>query len=221
MSAAQLRDLATGISLRDLPKFLDTPSFKDFQGIKGKKIEDWIREVLPIKNFEELPIPFRVIATDFWKGEEVVFSSGDIAQAVRASISIPGVFHPREIEGRVLVDGGVVNPVPFENLEGLADFVIAIDVSGEPETGELKSGESKMPGPVDTLMGAFSIMGRVIMRQRAEDSRIALYHRPALRGFRTADFLKAQEILDSVREEAEDFRRELIAAKADRKARRL
>jgi NTE family protein len=215
MRGDQLRDLATGITLRDLPRFLDTPSFKDFQGIKGKKIEDWLREILPIKNFEELPIPLRVVATDFWKGEEVVFSSGDIAQAVRASISIPGVFHPCEIDGRVLVDGGVVDPVPFEELEGLADFIVAIDVSGEQE-----SGESRVPGPVETLLGAFSIMGRVIMQQRAEDSRIALFHRPALRGVRTADFLKAQEILDSVREEAEAFRRELVAAKVDRKARR-
>jgi NTE family protein len=220
MRGSQLRELATGITLRDLPKFFDTPSFKDFQGLKGKKIEDWLREILPVKRFEDLPIPLRVIATDFWKGEEVVFSSGDIAQAVRASISIPGVFHPREIEGRLFVDGGVVNPVPFDLLEGLADFVVAVDVSGEPESGESESGEFKVPSMVETLLGAFSIMGRVIMRERAQDSRIALYHRPALRGFKTADFLKAQEILDSVREEAESFRRELIAAKADRKARR-
>jgi NTE family protein len=216
MSGAELRDLATGITIRDLPRFLDTPSFKEFQGIKGKKIEDWLREILPVKRFEDLPIPLRVIATDFWKGEEVVFSSGDIAQAVRASISIPGVFHPYELEGRVLVDGGVVNPVPFERLEGLADFVVALDVSGE-----MDSGQTKGLGAIETLLGAFSIMGRIIMQERAQDSRIALYHRPALRCFRAGDFLKAQEILDSVRGEAEQFRRELVEAKADRRARRL
>jgi len=63
-------------------------------------------------------------------------------------------------------------------------------------------------------------MGKVIMQKRAEDARIALYHRPPLRGFRAGDFLKAGEILDSVVEEAEAFRRELVAAKVDRKARR-
>ena len=75
MSGRQLRDLAMSVSLRDLPKFLDAPSFRDFQGIKGKKIEEWLREILPIKNFEDLPMPLRIVATDFWKGEEIVFSS--------------------------------------------------------------------------------------------------------------------------------------------------
>ena len=214
MSGVQLRDLATGITLRDLPKFLDAPSLKEAFGIKGKKIEEWLREILPVKRFEDLSIPLRIVATDYRKGEQVVFSSGDIAQAVRASISIPGVFQPYEIGGRILVDGGVVNPVPFEVLEGLADFVVAIDVSGEPE-----SGETAIPGPIETLLGAFSIMGKVIMQERAADSRISLYHGPALQGFRIMDFLRAKEILDSVRGDAETFRRELIAAKADKKAR--
>jgi NTE family protein len=214
MSGARIRDLAKSITIRDLPRLLDAPTLSEHFGIKGKKIEDWLRETLPVKNFEDLPIPLRIAATDYWKGEQVLFSSGDIAKAVRASISIPGVFQPYEHEGRVLVDGGVVNPVPFELLGGLADFVVAIDVSGEQERG--KSG---IPGPVETLLGAFSIMGKVIMERRAEDSRIALYHRPPLRGFRIADFLKSEEILASVRDDAEAFRRELVAAKADRKAR--
>ena len=135
MSGGRLRDLAKGITIRDLPRLLDAPSLKEALGIKGRKIEEWIREILPIKRFEDLPIPLRVVATDYWKGEQVVFSSGDIAQAVRASISIPGVFQPYELGGRVFVDGGVVNPVPFELLEGLADFVVAIDVSGEAASG--------------------------------------------------------------------------------------
>jgi NTE family protein len=219
MSGARLRDLAKSIGIRDLPRLLDAPSFKEAFGIKGRKIEEWIREALPVKRFEDLSIPLRIAATDYWKGEQVVFSSGDIAQAVRASISIPGVFQPYELGGRVLVDGGVVNPVPFDLLEGLADFVVAIDVSGEPDHGGSEPGEPKLPGPLETLLGAFSIMGKSIMRERAADSRINLYHRPDLRGFRTADFLKAEEILDSVRDEAEAFRRELVDAKADRRAR--
>ena len=214
MSGAQMRDLATGITLRDLPRLLDAPSLKEALGIKGRKIEEWIREKLPIKRFEDLPIPLRVVATDYWKGEQHVFSSGDIAQAIRASISIPGVFQPYEFEGHVFIDGGVVNPVPFNLLEGLADFVVAIDVSGEAEPGE-----SKVPGPIETLLGAYSIMGKAIMEHRAGDARIALYNKPALRGFKTGDFFKADEILLSVRDEAEAFRRELVAAKADRKAR--
>jgi NTE family protein len=215
MSGRELRDLAKSVTLLDLPRLIDAPSFKEPFGIKGKKIEDWLREILPVKRFEDLPIPLRVVATDYRKEEQVVYSSGDIAHAVRASISIPGVFQPYEFGGRVLVDGGVVNPVPFDVLEGLADFLIAIDVGGEAPTGEFK-----LPGPFENLLGAYAIMQKVIMEQRALDKRIALYHKPPLRGFKIADFLKSEEILDSVREEAEAFRRELVAAKVDQKARR-
>ncbi len=215
MSGSSLRDLATNISIRDLPRFLDAPAINEPIGIKGKKIEEWLRGILPVKRFEDLPIPLRIVATDYWKAEEVVFSKGDIASAVRASISIPGVFQPYEIDSRICVDGGVVNPVPFERLEGLADFVVAVDVSGEPE-----SAEARVPGPLEALLGSYSIMGKVIMERRSEDKRIAVYRKPRLRGFRVADFLKAQEILDSVRADAEEFRRQLIAAKVDKKARR-
>ncbi len=215
MSGADLRSLATGMSIRDLPRLLDAPALHESIGIKGKKIEEWLRGILPVKNFEDLPIPLRVVATDYWKAEELVFSKGDIARAVRASISIPGVFQPYEIDGRICVDGGVVNPVPFERLEGLADFVVAIDVAGEPE-----SSEAKMPGPIETLLGSYSIMGKVIMEQRAEDRRIAIYRKPRLRGFKVADFLKAEEILESVKADAEEFRRQLVSARVDKKARR-
>jgi NTE family protein len=214
MSGAAMRDIAQAVSFRDLPKFVDASSLKEFLGIKGRKIEEWLRELLPVKRFEDLPVPLRIVATDYWKGEQVVFESGDIASAVRASISIPGVFQPYELHGRVFVDGGVVNPVPFDLLDALADFVVAIDVSGA-ETPK----ETKLPGPIETLLGSFAIMGKVIMEQRAKDERIALYHRPELRGFKVGDFLKAVEILGSVRDEAEAFRRELVAAKVDRKAR--
>jgi NTE family protein len=211
LSGRRMRDIAEGITLRDLPRFLDAPSFKEAFGIKGRKIEEWLREILPIRNFEDLPIPLRVVATDFWKGEQVVFSSGDIAHAVRASISIPGVFQPYELDGRVLVDGGVVNPVPFDLLDDLADFVIAIDVSGEISRAEDSRVEAKLPGFVETLIHVFSIMGNVIMEQRAKDERIAMYQRPRLCGVRTGDFLKSGEILDSVRDDAESFRLKLIA----------
>jgi NTE family protein len=214
MSGSRLREIATGLTIRDIPRLLDAPSLNESIGIKGRKIEEWLRGLLPVKTFEDLPIPLRIVATDYWKGEQVAFSTGDIAKAVRASISIPGVFQPYELDGRVLVDGGVVNPVPFDLLERLADFVVAIDVAGEPESSEMRA-----PGPIETLLGSYSIMGKVIMEQRAEDKRIAIYRKPRLRGFKVADFLKAQEILDSVKDEAEEFRRQLAAAKVDKKAR--
>jgi len=213
MSASRIRDLALGIGLRDLPKMIDISRLKDSGLIKGRKIEDWLAENLPVRRFDQLRIPLRIVATDFWRKEQVVFEEGDLIPAIRASISIPGVLEPYPIGDRLLVDGGVVNPVPFDLL-GDADFVVGIDVSGEAEPDG-----SRDPGRIEVLLGAYAIMGKIIMEQRAVDGRCSLYLRPPVAGFRSMDFLKAKEILDAVREDAEAFRLELMRRKVDRKAR--
>ncbi|MGO8692235.1 MAG: patatin-like phospholipase family protein [Rectinemataceae bacterium] len=213
MPAAGIRDLATGIGLRDLPKIIDFSGVRDSGIIKGHKIENWIAENLPVRRFEELRIPLRIVATDFWRREEVVFETGDLVPAIRASISIPGIFEPYAFGGRLLVDGGVVNPVPFDLLDD-TDFVVGIDVGGDSEPEE-----SHDPGRIEILFGAYAIMGKIIMEQRAADRRLAMYLRPPLGGFRVMDFLKAKEILGAVREDAEAFRTELMRRKVDRKAR--
>jgi NTE family protein len=210
MPARTIRRIATSFSLREVPRVVDLAGFRESGLIRGRKVEEWIRANLPARRFEDLRVPLRIVATDFWRKEEVVFDSGDLVPAIRASISIPGVFEPYELDGRILIDGSVVNPVPFDRL-GDADFVIGIDVSGErcDEDG-------KDPGRFEVLLGAYGIMEKVITDYRARDERIAMYLRPALRGIGILDFLRAAEILASVGEEAEAFRDELVARKVDR-----
>ncbi len=83
------------------------------------------------KNFRELPIPFLCVATDFEKGEGVVFDRGNLAESLRASMAIPSVFEPVEIDGRVFLDGGVVNNFPVSEVRKMgADIIIGVDVSG-------------------------------------------------------------------------------------------
>ena len=82
-----------------------------------------------ITNFNKLPIPFRAVATDINSGKAVVLSSGSLALAMRASMSVPGAFNPVEIDGRMLVDGGMVNQVPVDVARAMgADIIIAVDV---------------------------------------------------------------------------------------------
>lgn len=82
------------------------------------------------KTFDELNLPFAAVATDLMSGEEVVLRKGDVHTAIRASMSIPGVFCPVERDGKVLVDGGLVNPLPIEVCRQLgADKVIAVDLN--------------------------------------------------------------------------------------------
>jgi len=85
--------------------------------------------VSAIDDFDELPIPYRAVATDLNTGEAVVLGNGSLALAMRASMSLPGIFQPVELDGRVLLDGGIANQVPIDVVRAMgADIVIAVDV---------------------------------------------------------------------------------------------
>jgi NTE family protein len=88
------------------------------------------REVTGRSTFEELDIPLQVVATDLWTREQVVMASGDLWPAVNASMAMPGLFSPVKLDDRVLVDGGLTNPLPYDLLWDDCDIVIAVDVLG-------------------------------------------------------------------------------------------
>lgn len=90
--------------------------------------------VSAIERFDDLPVPYRALATDLNTGEAVVLDHGSLAMAMRASMSLPGIFQPVEMEGRILLDGGLANQVPVDVVRAMgADIVIAVDV-GTPLT---------------------------------------------------------------------------------------
>ncbi|MFA7664511.1 MAG: patatin-like phospholipase family protein [Burkholderiaceae bacterium] len=98
--------------------------------IDGVKIGEFIRRYVAQSDIEALPIRFRAMATDLTSGEQVALDSGDLIEAVRASIAVPGVFTPIRCNGRLLVDGGLVAPVPVASARSMgADFVIAVDLN--------------------------------------------------------------------------------------------
>lgn len=98
--------------------------------LRGKRIEERLRTFIPGKTYADLQLPFATVATDIMTGEEVVIRDGDLMEGVRASYAIPGVFMPIEREGRQLVDGGLVNPLPISICRSLgADCILAVDVN--------------------------------------------------------------------------------------------
>ncbi len=102
--------------------------------IQGQKLTQLLRQltlpVADIATFDDLPIPFRAVATDLETGEPVILDRGDLTRAMRASLSAPGVFAPVEQEGRLLVDGGLVDNLPIDVVRAMdVDVVIAVDVS--------------------------------------------------------------------------------------------
>ncbi len=97
--------------------------------VKGNKIEKFLREKLENKSFKDLQKPLYITAADIEKDQEVIFNKGDVTSAVRASISIPGIFNAVSINDRVLVDGGLLDPLPVKILkeEGV-DIIIAVNL---------------------------------------------------------------------------------------------
>ncbi|HEY5762210.1 MAG TPA: patatin-like phospholipase family protein [Rhodocyclaceae bacterium] len=107
--------------------------FNAFTGmgpVKGDRLEEFVRNKVPVANIENLKVPFAAVATDLNRGTRVVLDRGSVAKAVRASSAIPGVFNPVEHDGKMLVDGGLVDNIPIAVARELgADIVIAVDIS--------------------------------------------------------------------------------------------
>ncbi|MBQ9285945.1 MAG: patatin-like phospholipase family protein [Bacteroidaceae bacterium] len=105
--------------------------------MKGQRVIDAMKEVVPDVNIEDLPVPYCAVATDWETGREVVFRSGSLYDAIRASISMPAVFSPVRREGMILVDGGVINPLPLTHVQRHdGDLLVAVNVSGPDFEGK-------------------------------------------------------------------------------------
>jgi len=124
----------------------------------GKTLQDYINRAVQQAPLEKLRRPFAVVATDLASGEKVVFRTGNTGMAVSASCAVPGIFQPVVINGRSYVDGGLVRPVPASEARALgADFVIAVNISNQPQNNKTET-------TVDVLMQTFDIMSQTINR---------------------------------------------------------
>ena len=105
--------------------------------MKGERIIDAITEIVPDVKIEDLPMPYCAVSTDWLNGREVVFRRGSLFNAIRASISLPSFFDPVRRNGMILIDGGIINPIPLNRVsrhEG--DLLVGVDVSGHDYQGQ-------------------------------------------------------------------------------------
>jgi NTE family protein len=151
--------------------------------------QEFLPQVLPA-SFEDLRIPLLVVATDYWAREEVVFRSGALRPAVAGSMAIPGLVRPVAHAGRVLIDGGATNPLPFDLLRGAADIVIAVDITRSQD-----GAETRVPDPMETLFMATHIMSYTIVNEKLKANRPDLLLRPRVSTFKALDFLRVAAIL--------------------------
>lgn len=137
---------------RDFAKLIGEIGLHKSGLLTGRKIEKFLKELYPVENIEDTMIPLALIATDLRNAKEVVLTRGPLVPAVRASMSIPGVFTPVRLNGAYLVDGAMINPVPVSAARALgADAVIAVDINLVPGMGVLQGEpeppDSKLPVP--------------------------------------------------------------------------
>jgi len=156
----QIEKAVMGLSRRKIMSLVDL-TLPRTGFIKGKRMKDWLKSVIGEVDFEDLKIPFACVATDIGTGEEVVIKQGSVVEGVRASVSMPVIFTPAKWQGRYLVDGGLVDPVPVGVLKEMgADLTIAVNVN--PYITDRSQGDKgqnlKAPNIFNIVMRTFNIM---------------------------------------------------------------
>lgn len=221
----------------DLPKleaWVTSLGWKDVLGmfdvslrgglIKGEKLIEFFSQNFVDHDFAALPKPFACVATDLETGREIWLKEGSVAAAVRASIALPGLFTPCERDGRLLVDGGLVNPVPVSLCRALgADIVIAVDL-GSDRAGHLRrrngtvspdnwrrrllqrlgkngaSGEGQMlPSLTEVLAASVNIMQVRIARSRLAGEPADMVLEPRLAQIGLMDYHRGDEAISEGR----------------------
>ena len=174
--------------------------------IKGEKFRKFLKSEIKPANFEELEIPLKVVATNYNKKTQKVFQKGELLPAVTASYSLPGLFVPTKIGRHSYVDGGMVNPLPFDLLKDECDIIIAIDVSANNPS----SGNGKPPF-YEIVFTAFQIMQTSIMNEKLNKSIPDFHIKTEIKDVRMLDFAKFDEIL----RQAEQSKTELLGILKD------
>jgi NTE family protein len=142
------------------------------------------------ETFEELQIPFTAVATDFRLRREAAISSGPLRPAVGGSMAIPGLVRPVVHGDSFLIDGGLVNPLPYNHLAGRADIVLAVDVSGASS----ERARNRPPSPIETIIVASQIMMNAISERMIEESPPDVLISPAVNQYLALDLFKAKRI---------------------------
>ncbi len=187
-------------------KWKDVASLGNPFLIDGTKLLEKFWPAAVPDSFSGLRIPLQVVVTDFHGRCETVYSSGALLPVVAASMAIPGAFQPVIHQGRVLVDGGTVNPLPFDLLKGKAPFTIAVDVTGGP--AEEIDGQ---PSGFEVMFGALQLLQGAIVAEKLKNDRPQVLVRPPIDDFRVLDFFVAEKVLEASEPVKDELKRQIEA----------
>jgi len=183
--------------------------------LEGKRIYDYLYRILGDKDFSQCRIPVRLIAVDIETGEELALGEGRLVDAIRATISVPGIFCPARWQGRYLVDGGVTNSVPADVVRRMgAEVVIAVDVgSAELLPFSLEEASRRpisLPGlarlnPLfGTIVRSVQIMEGRLLRYRLAEAHPEVLIRPEMGPIKVEDFWRVAEVIPAGERAAEE-----------------
>jgi NTE family protein len=194
-----LEDWVLGLTWRKVLGFFDISFNGGF--LKGAKLITYLHDNLLETTVEELAIPFGAVATDLRSGREVWLREGRAVDVVRASIALPGLFTPVEQDGRLLVDGALVNPVPVSLCRAMgADFVIGVDLGSGLAGRHVKSKARNLePNMVEVLAESINIMQVRITRSRLAGEPADALIMPQLGDLGALDYHRAAESIEEGR----------------------
>jgi NTE family protein len=202
---------------------MDVWGFMDFtlttNGLlKGERVFDKMKTFIPDMNIEDMPIPFAAVATDILHEKEVVFTKGSFYEAVRASVAIPAVFTPVKYNNTILVDGGILNPIPIEHVRRKnGDILIVVNLYGEkkvdiPNEKNIDNGYlNRLINPLLTLIstgdksskGYYSLLSSTTSAMIHRIAKMSIEkHKPDLviniphDSANTFDFYRAKELIE-------------------------
>lgn len=199
---------AAGMSSEDMIDFMREINFPgskrpiNINRIKDAKygildslgLEEYYQMIVPVKVFDRLYFPLKIIAANWVTGQQVVFDSGDVGPAVRSAVSIPGVFMPHEIDGEMLMDGSCVNPVPFDVIRKDCDVLVAID----PQVNE----EGSSPFVYSVVSGAFNAAKKALAIEKQKSCKVDVFESFVVEEMSMYDFAFYIEIIESAEEKA-------------------
>lgn len=205
----------SGLSSKEIKKIFSKISIKEFTKIVGHSLKnkekthsdlilDYFKEFIKEKNIEDLKIPLKIVVSDIYTGKEVVLTKGPLIIAIKASMAYPILIKPVEIKNHHFIDGGTINPLPYNLLENV-DLKIAIDLTKFP-----KKTESKRISFYENIFRPIWIMQKTIVENKLKNSKPDIYIKPNLNSIKLLDFHKLNQILKQVKPDAQKLEDELI-----------
>jgi len=216
MSGAELRDHSMNVlgTLRNIAARIWGRQIRNVGGLiqngfnlqldATKVVDAFLPDPFP-DFFEELQVPLYVVATDFQSWHQAVFNSGPLRPPIAGSISIPSFFKPVSFANHLLVDGGVVNPLPLDQASVDVDILVGIDVNGDP-SDRLKRADYRA---LDVWFGSAQIMMHSLTAHMMAAYPPDVYARPHVNAFGAMEFWRVKEILASADKEKDHFKRNL------------